>query len=82
MTYLGDIAADHPLASLHAASCTYRIAVGRALGRRCLACARWPAALRTLASRGYAPNSTVSPACCNALFGVLWIARATGRTWP
>jgi hypothetical protein len=35
MTYLADIAADNPLASLQAASCTYRIAVGRALGRRC-----------------------------------------------
>jgi hypothetical protein len=35
MTYLADTDADDPLASLQAASCTYRIALGPRAGRRC-----------------------------------------------
>ncbi|RPI42281.1 MAG: hypothetical protein EHM59_18210 [Betaproteobacteria bacterium] len=36
MTYLADIAADNPLVSLQAASCTYRIALGPRAGQRML----------------------------------------------
>jgi hypothetical protein len=36
MTYLADTDADHPLASLQAASCTYRIALGPRAGQKVL----------------------------------------------
>ena len=36
MTYLADTDADHPLASLQAASCTYRIAFGPRAGQKVL----------------------------------------------
>ena len=35
VSYIADIDADNPLASLQAASCTYRIALGRVPDRRC-----------------------------------------------
>jgi hypothetical protein len=44
MTYLADIDADKPLASLQAASCTYRIAFGPRAGQKVLS-------LHTVASR-------------------------------
>ena len=44
MTYLADIDADKPLASLQAASCTYRIAFGPRAGQQVLS-------LRTVAGR-------------------------------
>jgi hypothetical protein len=44
MTYLADTDADHPLAALQAASCTYRIALGPRAGQKVLS-------LHTVASR-------------------------------
>ncbi len=44
MTYLADTDADHPLATLQAASCTYRIALGPRAGQKVLS-------LRTVAGR-------------------------------
>ena len=36
VTYMADIDADNPLASLQAASCTYRIALGPRAGQKVL----------------------------------------------
>ena len=44
MRYLADIDPDNPLAPLHAASCTYRIALGPRAGHKVLS-------LRTAAGR-------------------------------
>ena len=44
MSYIADIDADNPLASLQAASCTYRIALGPRAGQKVLS-------LQTVAGR-------------------------------
>ena len=52
MTYLADTGADDPLASLQAASCTYRIALGPRAGQKVLS-------LRTVASRDEKTTATL-----------------------
>lgn len=52
MTYLADTDADHPLASLPAASCTYRIALGPRAGQKVLS-------LRTVAGRDEKPGKVL-----------------------
>ena len=56
MSYLADIDADNPLASLQAASCTYRIALGPRAGQKVLS-------LRTVAGRD---EKTTVALCANA----------------
>ena len=53
MTWLADKDADHPSASLQAASCTRRIALGPRAGRKVLS-------LRTVAGRGEKPRKALS----------------------
>jgi hypothetical protein len=52
MTYLADTDADHPLASLQAASCTYRIAFGPRAGQKVLS-------LRTVAGQDEKPRKVL-----------------------
>ena len=52
MTYLADTDADHPLASLQAASCTYRIAFGPRAGQTVLS-------LRTVAGQDEKPSKVL-----------------------
>jgi len=52
MTYLADMDADHPLASLQAASCTYRIALGPRAGQKVLS-------LRTVAGQDEKPRKVL-----------------------
>ena len=56
MTYMADIDADNPLASLQAASCTYRIALGPRAGQKVLS-------LRTVAGRD---EKTTAALCADA----------------
>jgi hypothetical protein len=66
MTYLEDTNADHPLMSLQAASCTYRIALGTCAGQKVLS-------LHTVASRdettAYASVSPVPRPPTNGCYG-------------
>jgi hypothetical protein len=52
MTYLADTGADHPWATLQAASCTYRIVFGPRAGQKVLS-------LRTLAGRDEKPSKVL-----------------------
>jgi hypothetical protein len=52
MTYLADTDADHPLATLQAASCTYRIALGPRAGQKVLS-------LRTVAGQDEKPRKVL-----------------------
>jgi hypothetical protein len=56
VSYIADIDADNPLASLQAASCTYRIALGPRAGQKVLS-------LRTVAGRD---EKTTSALCADA----------------
>ena len=56
VSYIADIDADNPLASLQAASCTYRIALGPRAGQKVLS-------LRTVASRD---EKTTRALCADA----------------
>ena len=56
MSYIADIDADNPLASLQAASCTYRIALGPRAGQKVLS-------LRTVAGRD---EKTTAALCADA----------------
>jgi hypothetical protein len=54
VSYIADIDADNPLASLQAASCTYRIALGPRAGQKVLS-------LRTVAGRPRKPRRPCAP---------------------
>ena len=56
VTYMADIDADNPLASLQAASCTYRIALGPRAGQKVLS-------LRTVPGRD---EKTTAGLCADA----------------
>ena len=56
VSYIADIDADNPLASLQAASCTYRIALGPRAGQKVLS-------LRTVAGRA---EKTTAALCADA----------------
>jgi hypothetical protein len=64
VSYIADIDADNPLASLQAASCTYRIALGPRAGQKVLS-------LRTVAGRAENHGGPVSVKSCTK--SVIWL---------
>ena len=74
ISYIADIDADNPLASLQAASCTYRIALGPRAGQKVLS-------LRTVPGRGQENHGgpvRQSARLQLACRGALWCAPAQG----
>ena len=65
MTYLADTDADHPLTTLQAASCTYRIALGPRAGQKVLSLRTGDSRDEKIA-RGLCADAPLQPARCGA----------------